>query len=191
MRFILHLLGMITVALAVGFGLSYFAVTDGRFFGAYRVGPWEAWPAVGSNRPDPYTRAYLVRSGALQLGLSEGLRFTALTDSDGRQLDRACRYRIDGRTPVASIWTLVPTARDGVNIARPDGPPAARSNSISRAQDGSLVVYVSRTLAPENWLEVVGEGPFQLVLTLYDTSVLGGVGSSVATLPAIIREGCA
>ena len=185
-----HLLGMIAVALALGFGLSWYALTDGRVFGGFQVGPWAAWPQVGSPNPDPYTRAYLARSGALQLGLSEGLQFIASTDSDGRPLDRACRYRIAGTTPVAAFWTLVPVSLAGINIARPDGPLAFRSTRIARAPDGSLVLYVSRTLAPQNWLEIAGDGPFELILTFYDTSIFAGIGSGVQTLPAILREAC-
>ncbi len=181
---------MAAIALAIGFGLSFYALTDGRLFGAFQVGPWAAWPSAGSPSPDPYTRAYLARNGALQLGQSEGLQFVATTDSDGQRLDRACRYRIDGTTPVATFWTLVPTTPEGSDIARPDGLPGFHSNRVARASDGSLQLYVSRSLAPLNWLEITGEGPFWLVLTLYDTALFTGVGSNVATLPAIIREAC-
>jgi hypothetical protein len=190
LRFVLHLLAMAAVALAVGFGLSWYALTDGRFFGAFEVGPWVTWPQVGVPNPDPYTRAHLARSGGLQLGFSEGLRFIAKVDSDGRPLSRACRYRVDGTTPVATFWTLTAADAQGVNITRPDGLTALRSNTLSRAPDGSINVYVSRTLAPRDWLEITGEGAFTLVLTLYDTSIFAGVGSGVSELPAIIREAC-
>jgi hypothetical protein len=191
LRFVIHLLTLIVVAVGVGFGLSWYALTDGRFFGAYQVGPWSAWPQVGQPVPDPYTRAYLARTGSLQLGLSEGLQFVAATDSDGRRLDRACRYRVDGMTPVAQFWTMVATTEDGVNVARPGSPLAFRSNRIARAQDGSAILYFSPTLAPYNWLELAGTGPFVLVLTLYDTSIFSGVTQGVESLPAIIREACA
>jgi hypothetical protein len=181
---------MLAIALATGFGLSWYAMTDGRFFGAYQSGPWTTWLRAGNPDPDPYTRAYLVRSGALQLGLSEGVQFVATTDSDGQPLDRACRYRIDGNTPTATFWTLVPTDVHGTPISRPDGPEAFHSSRIARANDGSMQLYVSRTLAPLNWLEITGTGPFWLVLTLYDTALFSGISSSQTTLPAIIREAC-
>ena len=181
---------MLVVALVVGFGLSYYAVTDGRLLGALRVGPWAAWPAVGSPSPDPYTRAYLARAGALQLGQSEGVAFTAGSDSNGKPLDRACRYRIEGTTPVAGFWTLQAVGQDGRNIARPDGEQALQSRDIARANDGSMVLYVSRTLAPNNWLEIAGDGPFQLILTLYDPSNLSGADVAVPELPAILKEAC-
>ncbi len=190
MRFLAHLLVMVAVALCVGFGLSWYALSDGRFFGASRVGPWMAWREAGSPSPDPYTRAFVARAGALQLGVGEGLQFVATIDSDGRQLDRACRYRVDGSTPVATFWTLVPVDPEGSIITRPDGPRDFNSTRVARATDGSLQLYVSRTLSPRNWLEIGGDGPFSLVLTLYDPASFAGVGSSGATLPTIIREAC-
>lgn len=182
---------MLLVALVVGFGLSWYALNDGRLFGAIEIGPWSAWRDVGVPAPDPYTRAFIARSGALELGASEGIQFVATTDSDNRRLDRNCRYRIDGSTPGARFWTMVPVAPDGSSIAAAGGPADFHSARLSRAGDGSAELYVSKTIAPDNWLEITGEGAFNLVLTLYDTSSLSGVGTEVAALPAIIREACA
>ena len=190
MRFLANLLLMLVVALAIGFGLSWYALNDGRLVGGAQLGPWTAWPRVGSANPDPYTRAYLARNGALQLGQGEGVLFVATTDSDGKALDRNCRYRIDGTTPTAAFWTLVPTAPDGSIIARPDGPPEFQSSRVARANDGSMQLYVSRNLAPLNWVEITGAGPFQLVLTLYDTTLFTGAGSGETGLPSITREAC-
>lgn len=191
MRFLSHLLLLIGVALAFGFGLSWFAVTDGRLFGVTQVGPWSTWREAGSPAPDPYSRAYIARTASLQLGASEGQQFVATVDSDGRPLTRSCRYRIDGTTPIASFWTLTATDPDGTIITRPDAPRAFSSTRIARANDGSMELYISRTLAPRNWLEIVGDGPFTLTLNLYDTSSIGGAGSAALTLPSIIREACA
>lgn len=190
MRFLFHLLAMVVVALAVGFGLSYYALTDGRVLGALRVGPWAGWPGVGLPAPDPYTKAYLSRTGILQLGQAEGIAFTATTDSSGAALERNCRYRIEGTTPVATFWTLQAQAPDGSSVTRPDGLRELESRQVARANDGSLIAYVSPSLAPDNWLEITGQGPFQLVLTLYDPSNLSGNSVSVDTLPSITRQGC-
>lgn len=190
MRFLIHLLVMIVVALGVGFGLSYFALTNGRLFGALRVGPWAAWPDVGAPDPNPYTSAFLSRTGALQLGASEGVEFIASHDSDGRTLDRACQYTLAGTTPVATFWTLQALDGDGTNIASPGSPLEMHSARIVRAEDGSLRIGVGTALAPHNWLEVTGTGPFVLALTLYDASVFSSVGSTVQTLPSITRGQC-
>lgn len=191
MRFVLRLLMSIAVALAIGFGLSYYALTDGRMFGAVSIGPWTTWPDVGAPTPNPYARSHITREAALQLGRSEGLQFTATTDTDGAALDRACTYRIVGRVPVSTFWTL--SAVDGafVNVGAPESNGALRSSDIARAADGSLDIAVGTHLASGNWLELAGAGPFTLVLTLYDTTALSGFSSAASSMPAITREGCA
>lgn len=191
MRFVVNLFAMLTVALVVGFGLSYLALTSWSPVGTMKVGPWVAWPEVGAPEPDPYTNAYLTRQAVLQLGRSEGIRFVAGTDSDGRTLDRNCRYRIDGSTPVAAFWTLMAVDEKGVDIARPDGMAEVVGTSLPRPADGSIEVRVSKRLAPGYWYEITGEGRFSLVLTLYDASIFSGLGSQVEKLPAILNEGCA
>ena len=190
MRFVLRLLMSIAVALAVGFGLSYYALTDGRLFGAVTLGPWTTWPDIGSPTPNPYTRGHITRAAALQLGRSEGLQFIATTDSDGLPLDLSCSYRIDGHVPVSTFWTLAAVDEDWVNLAVPDAGAALRSSEIARTDDGALRIHVGTQLRPSNWLELAGSGPFSLVLTLYDTTALSSFASADVTMPSITQEGC-
>lgn len=183
---------MFAVALAVGFGLSAYALTDGRLFGAARSGPWAAWPEVGEPDPDPYTRAYLSRTGILQLGLAEGVRFVAATDSAGAPLDSACLYRIYGQTPAAAFWTLEATDRAGRNIAASAGLSHLHSEHIARGPGGVADMAVATDLTPGNWLEILPtEEPFQLVLTLYDVVLYSGTGAATLEMPAILRGDCA
>jgi hypothetical protein len=191
LRFLFNLILMLVIALGVGFGLSWYALSDGRLFGASQSGPWVTWTRAGSPSPDPYTQAYITRNAALQLGQAEGVQLVATNDSDGRRLDRACRYRVDGRTPTSTSWTLIPVGDDDRDIARADGPAGFQSTRIARATDGSMQLYFSKTLSPLNWVELTGDGPFSLVLTLYDTVIFSGVGASETNaLPSIIREAC-
>lgn len=191
MRFVLRLLMSIAVALALGFGLSYYALTDGRFFGGVQIGPWNAWPDVGSPAPNPYTRALITRESGFQLGRSEGLQFVATTDSDGLVLDLACSYRIEGRVPVSSFWTLYAVDEDGYNLAAPGTDLAIRSSEIVRTSSGNIRLHVGTRLRPSNWLELAGYGPFRLVMTLYDTTALSGFSANDMIMPRITMEGCA
>lgn len=190
MRFILHMLLAIGIALGVGFGLSYYAVSDGRLIGATQIGPWLAWPAAGGPQPDPYSEAYIARRGALQLGLSEGIQFTADTDSDGHGLKASCAYSIDGSTPQAALWTLVAVDRKGRNIAASQGLDYLDSSHLVRPADGEIALTVSPFLAAGNWLEIKRGGPFSLRLTLYDTPALSGGPGDRAELPSISRLEC-
>lgn len=190
MRFVLRLLLSIAIALTVGFGLSYYALTDGRLFGAVTLGPWTAWPDAGSPAPNPYTRGHLTREAALQLGRSEGLQFVATTDSDNAPLKLECSYLLAGHVPVSTFWTLSAVDATWVNLAAPGTDPALRSSEIVRETDGMFRVHIGTRLRPGNWLELAGEGEFQLVLTLYDTTALSGFASSDASMPSITLEQC-
>ncbi|MET0439694.1 MAG: DUF1214 domain-containing protein [Devosia sp.] len=191
MRFVLLLLVSIAIALATGFGLSYYALTDGRLFGAAQIGPWISWPDLGSSAPNPYSRGHLTREAALQLGRAEGLKFVATTDSAGDALDLSCAYTLLGHVPVSSFWTLVAVDGEGVNLAAPGTDLALRSSEIARTNTGAMVIQVGKTLAPGNWLELAGSGAFSLELTLYDTTAFSGFGSDNDTMPTITRGACA
>src|SRR3712207_8369090 len=67
-------------------------------FRSLRLGPWQAWPKLGSPEADPYMRAILARRGDIPLATGEGLGFTARTDSDGMPFDAACPYRSEEDT---------------------------------------------------------------------------------------------
>lgn len=190
MRFVLLLLASIAVALVTGFGLSYYALTDGRLFGAAQIGPWISWPDLGSASPNPYSRGHLTREAALQLGRAEGLKFVANTDSAGETLDLACSYTLEGHVPVSSFWTLVAVDGEGINLAAPGTDLALRSSEIARTSAGATLIHVGKALAPGNWLELSGSGPFALELTLYDTTAFSGFSSDNDTMPAITRGAC-
>lgn len=190
MRFIFYLLYSSLIALGLGFGLSWYALTDGRLVGTRQIGVWFTWPETGAEHPDPYTRAYLARRGMLQLGSSEGLQFIAETDNDGQTLDRSCTYRVDGKTPVSTLWTLTAVDPEGRNVAASQALDYLDSNHLSRASDGSAVIAVGPALSAGDWLEIGGTGPFRLVLNLYDTPLNSGIDWSTSQMPSITRETC-
>ncbi|WP_169194662.1 DUF1214 domain-containing protein [Devosia sp. MC1541] len=189
MAFVLRLLVAIAVALSIGFGLSYYALTDGRFIAANMLGPWITWQDVGVPNPNPYTRSQIAREGALQLGRSEGLRFTAATDSAGKALDLSCTYRISGRVPISSFWTLSAVDSDWRNLAAPGEDLALRSSELVRDNDRSFRIYVGPHVMPMNWLELAGSGQYELVLTLYDTTAFSGFTNDTV-MPSITEEHC-
>ena len=191
MRFVLLLLTSIAVALATGFGLSYYALTDGRLFGASEIGPWVSWPDLGSASPNPYSRGHLTREAVLQLGRAEGLQFVATTDSAGNALDLSCTYVLEGHVPVSSVWTLAAVDAEGVNLAASGTELALRSSEIVRNNAGAIVVSIGKVLSPGSWLELAGTGAFSLRLTLYDTTAFSGFGSDNDTMPSITRGKCA
>lgn len=190
MRFIVHLLSLVVIALGLGFGLSYYTLTDGRIFAARSTGAWATWPDVGAANPDPYTKAFLARQGILQLGDSEGNQFVAETDENGLKLNPNCTYLLDGETPIASLWTLTAVDYEGKNILASNEALYLDNSHIARSGDGTIVINVSKTLQPQNWLEISGDVPFRLILTLYDTAAFSDIGARELVLPAVLNKGC-
>lgn len=178
------------LALGLGLGSAYLVLNGAPPFGSLRLGPWQAWPKLGSREADPYMRAITARRGEVPLAVGEGLTFTATVDSEGRRLDSACSYRIGSMVPVARLWTLTLYDEAGRLPASELGRSGFTSAEIIRDAEGRFTVALSRDLQPGNWLQLPASGPFSLVLRLYDTPGAAGVGLDDSTVPAIQRLEC-
>lgn len=175
--------------MVVGLGSAWYAVDRGRLFGTIVVGEWTAWPRAGRPEADPYSGAALARSGEVPLGAGEGLAFGAETDSAGAPLSGACRYLMVGQTPPARLWTLTVTDGDGRLPALPLGRTGFHSQEIVRRPDGRFEIALSASVQPGNWLQVP-QGPFRLMLRLYDAPVASGGGLAETTMPRLVRGSC-
>lgn len=117
MRLLLGMLLCFVVAAGVGLGSTWFALTNGTAFGAIKIGAWQALPKTGTMDIDPYARAAIARTGALPVGLGDGVSFIATTDDAGRPLDGRCDVRVSGTTPQARFWTITLYDPEGQLVA--------------------------------------------------------------------------
>lgn len=155
-----------------------------------KAGPWIGWPKNGAMNIDPYARAALARSGELPLGSAEGLSLVAETDSSDRPLTSACDYRLSGPMPRAAYWTLTLLSPSGRLVANPAQRHGFVSSEILRSADGGFEIAISRRARAGNWLPA-GEGPFVLLLRLYDAELSASATEFEADdLPALIRGDC-
>lgn len=181
----------LAIALGGGAGSVLYALNHSASFGAIRVGPWVAFPDVGTPDADPYMQARYAREGSLALGRAEGVEFRASMDSQDQPLSIQCRYAVEGETPPARFWTLYATDENQVSL-KGIGERAAATSSLAilrEAETTRFVVEVGAEPASGNWLPVSGTGSMQLVLTLYDTP-LANRSASDTNLPAIRRISC-
>ena len=185
-----NMLAMVFIALFTGLGLTYYSLADGKFIGTYHLGSWTTWAKAGTPNPDPYTKAFISLGNTLRLGRSEGIQFTTQRDGNGDLLQKNCNYSISGDVPTATFWTLRALAPDGHSITPVGANQAIQSKRISRSNNGKATIKVGALLTDGNWLEITGEGYFELILTLYDASVLSGFGGTIDKLPIITNEGC-
>ncbi len=184
---------VLALAVAVGGGAASvgMVLNSQEGIGAVSVGPWTAFPDIGTPEADPYSKARVARDGVLALGRAEGLSFVADRDSTGVTLKSECSYRIEGALPVARFWTLYATDRG--HIALKSGirrDASMHSLEVLRQADNSISIAVGARPEPGNWLAVGGVGAMNLVLTLYDTPIASSTGLSGIEMPRIVRIQC-
>jgi hypothetical protein len=180
------------VALVLGLGSAYRAVNGGHVFGSVQVGPWTAWPRLGSREADPYARAVMARSGEIALGVGEGLLLTTALDNNGRTLEARCAYRIGATAPQARLWTLTLYDSEGRPVATELNRSGFTSAEVLRDGDGRFAIVLSREVQPGNWLQMPEAGRVSLAMRLYDTpAAVGSAALDARAVPAVERLECA
>jgi hypothetical protein len=184
---------LLVFAIAIGLGGAsvWYALDAQSGVGAIRIGPWTAFPDIGTPEADPYTQARVAREGVLPLGRAEGLAFVADRDSSGAALRRECRYSIDGSFPTARFFTLyaADAALDLIETGKPRRA-VLQSQQLLRRPDDTALISAGRKPQPGNWLAVTGTGPLAFVLSFYDTPIASSTGLSDVKLPDIRKAGC-
>jgi hypothetical protein len=191
-RWISLILGVVVVAVTGGAASVWYMLQAQHGVGAMTVGPWTAYPEIGTPDADPYSKARIARDGVLTLGRAEGLVFVAERDSSARLLLRDCNYLIEGGAPTTRFWTLFAADEKlaGLELADKADVPAIQSRGILRQPDNSFVVGFGPHPVPGNWVRISGSGPMTLVLTLYDTPIEGDSGLVDLIFPRILRTSC-
>jgi hypothetical protein len=170
-RLLLGSLFAFALAILIGLGGTYLALSRGAAFGALKIGAWTAWPRSGTADADPYARASIARSGQLPVGVGDGVGFTARADDDGRALDGRCDVTVSGTTPTARFWTVTLYDPAGHLVANSVNRFGFTSQEIVRNADGTFEIAVTPRASAGNWLPTGGIERYQLMLRLYDTPV--------------------
>jgi hypothetical protein len=178
------------LGLGLGLGSAYSVLKGDPPFGTVQLGPWQAWPKLGSNSADPYMRAITAYRGGIPLAIGEGLALTATRDSEGRLLDSGCTYRIGSVTPPARLWSMAVYDRDGRLAVSGLGRSGFTSSEILWNPDDTFTIVLSRDLSAGNWLQPPQSGPFSLGLRLYDTPGVAGAYLDSDAFPTIERLEC-
>jgi hypothetical protein len=170
-RLLLITLYCLSLAAVIGLGSTWLSLNRGVNFGALTIGAWTARPKAGTSEIDPYSRAEVERSGALPLGLGDGVVFSATADDNGRALDGRCDVVLTGTTPQARFFTITLYDPAGKLVPNALGRNGFTSQELIRNGDGSFQVSVGPRARPGNWLPTGGIERYVLLLRLYDTPV--------------------
>ena len=178
-------------ALMLGLWTTQAALTGALPISVERLGPWRAPARSGVDEADPYAHARVERSGEIPLGLGEGLRLAAASDSDGNALNARCLYRVGPHVPSARYWTLEAVDEDGFPLENLAQRYVLRSGEILREPDGEFWIWLSARARAGNWLPLPASGGFALTLRLYDPALTGlAAGADSASAPRIERVRC-
>ncbi len=188
---VLLVLYAVLLALGLGLGSAYWVMNEEPPFGVVRLGPWKAWPKLGSPEADPYMRAIMARRGEVPLAAGEGLTLIAAVDSEERRLDSACAYRIGFTVPAARLWTLTAYDEAGRLVNSELGRSGFTSAEVIRDSQDRFQIAMARSLQPGNWLQLPASGPFTIALRLYDPpGAAGSILSDDTVFPSIERLEC-
>lgn len=191
-RFTVLTILALAIAIGGGAGSVWMMLQSEERFDAVSIGHWTAHPDRGTTAANPYSRAAFARQPQLALGTAEGIVFETREDSAGRTLRAACSYRLSGPFPAARFWTLHARWLDGslAETAKSNRMPALHSRSLLRNEDGSASIAVSSRPASGNWLAIGDNGPFELILTLYDAAITSSSSLSDLEMPALELTAC-
>jgi hypothetical protein len=182
----------VSLALLLGLGSAYQAVSGDYPFGKIQAGAWRAVPRVGSRDADPYARAVVARNAEIPLALGEGLTLTATGDEAGRPLDSRCAYRLGPVVPQTRYWTITLYDAEGRLVSSGLERSGFTSAELLRDAEGRFAIHISREPFPGNWLRMPERGRVGLALRLYDTPVATGTAAlDPRSLPEIHRLDCA
>lgn len=191
MRLLLGSLFCFALAAALGLGATWFALNEGLAFGGLHIGAWTARPKSGTADIDPYSRALIARSGALPVGLGDGVDFIARADDAKHLLDGRCNVVVAGTTPQARFFTLTLYDLEGKLISNALNRSGFTSQELIRNGDGSFRISIGPRAQPGNWLPTGGIEHYIMILRLYDTPV--GVQTRPGRetpMPTVTTGGC-
>lgn len=190
MRFGTNLAIAMILALVVGLGGTWFALTYEKWVETVTAGPWRAVIEIGTARANPYARAILARTGAIPMLATESVVFRSVTDSRGEPLRGTCTYRLHGRRINARWWTLSVTDNRGQPVAANSAPDHTTSVEIMHDHNGEFDITLSAMARPGNWLATGGTARLTLSLHLYDTPIYINGELRDIVLPSIMPERC-
>ncbi|MFC7053848.1 DUF1214 domain-containing protein [Hansschlegelia quercus] len=189
MRLVLWVLAVFALAASIGLGATWWTVANGLPATGLVIGPWRSEPDVGTLSADPYERAGAARRGEAPLSIGDGLAFMAATDDEGRPLEAACDYALEGALPPARLWTIAAFDPQGRRLSKPGEEPALTSANAARTVGAPLALTLSREPAPGNWMQLHGAGAFRLRLTFYDTALGSALQREIPGVLLSIKRG--
>lgn len=162
-RFVFYL----ALGAAIGLGSAWYVLHNGISLDRIFIGPWLLRTDAGQPVADPYTSAYVARSGHIPLRLEGAMYFVAETASDGTPLRGECSYTVAGAAPSGAWWSISLHDRDG-NLVENAAQRYSFTNTTLLFDDNSNYrVAVGPRASAGNWLPTGGVDEFVLMFRIH------------------------
>jgi hypothetical protein len=185
----MRLLVLVALAALLGLGAAWLRLRTLVDINDIAVGPWRSSSLIGSPQASPYLRAVIAVNAILALNRSEAMYFTATEDGEGRPLDGACRYRVEGHDVDARWWSLTAYGADRFLIPNPGHRYSVTRNTVARDAAGGWSAQIGGEPQVGDWI-ATAPGRFLLTLRAYNPQPALAAHPETANLPKIVREIC-
>lgn len=177
---------------ALGLASAVIALMIAPRLGMIERGGWVGHPGAGSARASPYARALIARIGLLAMSREEAVYLDRTRDEDGRLLNSACRYAIEGRSPPARWWSITLYAPDNYLARNGENAPSVDATSVSVDPDGLWRAEVGpvRPLDDRPWIASGPGETFTLTMRLYQPTTDVFADDAPAVGPTVTALDC-
>lgn len=184
----LRLILVMLVGVLLGLASAWWAVGNVRFEEGQSIGQWSLLD--DGAKANPYEAVRAVRRGGGGLGPSEGVELITEVAADGKPLDAACAYLVEGPMPQGVLWTLTVSDRDG---HLPDNPAHrfgfTSLDAMTFGPSREVRISIGRDVRPGDFVATTGLSTLRLILRLYSPT-LATRAPSRDQLPSVTSLGC-
>ena len=183
----------IVAGVATGLMVSIFIFHSIKNVTSTDIDGWQHNANVGSENASALSRTVISIMGFLGLSREETLYFFTDLDADGEPLDGACDYTVNGRitSDHARWWSMTAyNSKTQKLIVHSQDRYSYTGDTVAFNEDGSFSINIGASKQQGNWIPVSEKTSFDLLLRLYNPSLLVTEQTETLVLPKIIKGQC-
>ena len=173
----------------IGLGSAWYVLDNGISLDRVVIGQWVLRTDAGQPVADPYTSAYIARSGHIPLRLEGAMYLLATEASDGSPLSGRCTYVVAGPALSGAWWSISLYDPEGSLVANQAERYSFSSTTLHFDDAGGYRITVAPDARAGNWLPS-GDGPFVLMLRVHGPDPDYVKAPATVPAPAIETESC-
>ena len=162
-RFVFYLI----LGAVIGLGSAWYLLEQGISLDAIHKGPWILRTDAGQPVADPYTSAFIARSGHIPMRMEGALYLRADTAGDGAPLSGTCDYTVEGTALSGAWWSVALHLPDGELYENPARRHSFTHLNLVFDDSGTYRISVTPQARPGNWLPSPPDQNFVLMLRVH------------------------